>query len=382
MNRCLRTGFLTALALAGIGCNNTALFDSIDSQFAAPLALAVDPANARAYVVNSNINYDFTDTTLSILDLTDPASPVLLAHDANPVSIPNFSGQIYLDPATGTAYIANRLSDDANDTEDALLTVNLDEASASLGTVTSYASGDNPFGMACCDAQGRIYVVSSGGTLHVYDPADLSTSVQVSLSLTLSTTEILSGAAATEVAFNADGSQAFVSSRAGQIYVFNTSEIGDTSKNPMDYILLNAGDLRGLAVSGSTLYVVDATVDATVLRKVAVDSLVAVDPDVAAPSEVDIATIQSTTISLGEDPNELVLYNGAAYVSNRGSDSVSVIDLASDTVTTTLTTGDEPFGMAAFEMGGTNYLYVTNLKDNSLTVIDLDAQAVLTTFQP
>lgn len=381
LDRSLRH-FILLLIIIFTGCNDTSLFESIDNQLAAPIAVAVDTARARAYVVNSNINYDFTDTTLSLLDITNPAAPTLLSSTVNPISIPNFSGQIYLDTTTATAYVTNRLSDDVNDEVDALLTVNLDEASADFGTVSSFSAGENPFGIACCDASGRIYVVNNGGTLQIYDPADLSTSIQVSLDLTLSTQDLALGSGSTEVAISADGSMAFVSNNGGHIYGINTSDVGDTSKNPIDYVILNVEEARGLALSGTTLYMVDGTLDAEVVRKLDVSTLTPVSPDAAAPSEVDAATLQATTISVGENPNEIILFDGKAYISNQDDDSVTVVDLSNDSVVATITVGDKPFGLTVFASGGTDYLYVTNLLDNSLSIIDLGTNTVVATFLP
>lgn len=371
-----------AVLVALTGCNDTSLFESIDNQLAAPIAVAVDTARARAYVVNANINYDFTDTTLSILDITNPVAPTLLSSPVNPISIPNFSGQIYLDTTTATAYVTNRLSDDVNDEVDTLLTVNLDEASADFGAVSSFSAGENPFGIACCDASGRIYVINNGGTLQVYDPDDFSTSIQVSLDLTLSTQDLALGSGSTEVAISADGSMAFVSNNGGHIYGINTSDVGDTSKNPIDYVILNVEEARGLALSGTTIYMVDGTLDAEVVRKLDVSTLTPVSPDAAAPSEIDAATLQATTISVGENPNEIILFDEKAYISNQGDDSVTVVDLSNDSVAATIAVGEDPFGLTAFTVGESDYLYVTNLAGNSISIVDLATNTVVATFLP
>ena len=149
--------FVLLFSLSCASCNEgQGLFQSIANQFASPIAVAVDVDKKRAYVVNSNTNYDYTDTTLSILDITSPAAPVLLSSSVNPLPLPNFSGQIYFDTATSTAFVTNRLSDNTADTIDNLLKINFDESSVSFGTMDAYASGDNPFGIACCDTSGRI----------------------------------------------------------------------------------------------------------------------------------------------------------------------------------------------------------------------------------
>lgn len=365
-----------------VTCSN-AVFEPIGNRFSAPIAVAVDVARARAYVVNSNNNYEFTDATLSILDITDPAAPVLLDNPANPIGTPNFSGQIYFDPATSLAYVSNRASDDANDTEDALLRINLDESSAAFGAVDSFPGGENPFGVACCDTSGRLYVATSGGTLNVFNPADLSSSVSISLQLILSTGDELSGASSTEVVLL--GSQAFVTNRTGRIYVINTDEVGDTSKNPIDYIVLGGEDFRGIATDGTSLFAVDAGNEDDVgpfLRVINPSILTPVDPDVPTISEVDLSTVQTTAVSVGNDPNEVVVFNGRATVTNLDDDTVTVIDTASNAVTATISVGDQPFGMAAFTSGGTDVLYVTNLVSNTISIINLGSNTVVNTFSP
>ncbi|MBI3540774.1 MAG: hypothetical protein HY073_01315 [Deltaproteobacteria bacterium] len=175
------------------GCNEATLFKSVGNTLAAPVSLAVDVANLRAYVVNSNNNVEFTSATFSILDITNPAAPTLVSLSKNPISIPNFSGQIYYDAVARLAYVTNRLTTDVTAAPDKLLRINVNEAVAAFATVDSFTNGENPFGISCCDASGRIYSVGTAGTLNVFNPADLSTSVQVSLAGQLSTGEVFSG---------------------------------------------------------------------------------------------------------------------------------------------------------------------------------------------
>jgi YVTN family beta-propeller protein len=368
-------------------CTGT-LFEEIGTHLAAPIAIAVDTANLRAYVVNSNNNIEFTSTTLSILDLTDPAAPVLLNHPANPIPIPNFSGQIYLDPVTRLAYLPNRFSENEQDDEDALLRIHLDETSGTFGTVEAFPGGENPFGIACCDASGRIYTVSSGGdgdgTLNVYNPADLSVFVQISLNFVASDGSSFTGEESTEVALL--GSQAFVSNRFGNIYVINNGEVGDTSKNPIDYVVLEGGDLRGIATDGTLLYVVDGQEDEEeglpALRVINPALMPPVDPDVSTLSEFDISAVQTASILLTADgdPNEVLVFKGKAYVTNLDANTVSVIDLATNTTTATISVGEDPFGLTAFTIGTTDYLYVANLVSDSISIIDLSTNSVVNTF--
>jgi YVTN family beta-propeller protein len=384
---------LLLLPLMGSQCDDGVLFKEITpTDLAAPIAVSVDTAKRRAYVVNSNNNVEFTSTHFSILDLADPTNPVLLNNAQNPIPIPNFSGQVYLDAAAGLLYTPNRESDNPDDTTDVLLAINVDEASADFGRVDSFAAGENPFGVACCDALGRIYVVNSGGdgdgTLDVYDPADLSTFVRISLAVVSDEFGTFNGEESTEVVLLGD--RAFVTSRFGNIYVINTSEVGDTSKNPIDAVVFNDddGDYRGIATDGTLLYVADADENSgeglPALRVLDPASIPVVDPDVPTITELDIASVQTAQISLPEDgqPNEVAVFNGRAYVSNQDDDTVSVIDLATNSLSANISVGEEPFGITPFTLDGTDYVYVTNLRSNSISVVDPATNTVINTFAP
>ena len=127
---------------------------------------------------------------------------------------------------------------------------------------------------------------------------------------------------------------------------------------------------------------VDGTEEGEILRILDPSSLIPIDPDAASLSEVDVSTVQTATVSLGNNPNEIVVFKGKAYVTNQEDDTVSVIDLATNTVTATVSVGDEPFGLTAFTIGAADYLYVTNLVSNSISIIDLSTNTVVNTFAP
>jgi serine/threonine protein kinase, bacterial len=67
----------------------------------------------------------------------------------------------------------------------------------------------------------------------------------------------------------------------------------------------------------------------------------------------------------------------SAYVSNNGSDSVSVIDTVSRTVTATIAVGHHPVGIAVDP--STRTVYVTNYDDSSVSVIDAASRTVIAT---
>jgi YVTN family beta-propeller protein len=66
-----------------------------------------------------------------------------------------------------------------------------------------------------------------------------------------------------------------------------------------------------------------------------------------------------------------------AYIANNGSNTVSVIDTASNAVTATVAVGNEPFGVAVNPAG--TRAYVTNISGNNVSVIDTATNAVTAT---
>jgi YVTN family beta-propeller protein len=66
-----------------------------------------------------------------------------------------------------------------------------------------------------------------------------------------------------------------------------------------------------------------------------------------------------------------------AYVANAGSDSVSVINTASNTVTATVPVGSYPLGVAVNPAG--TFVYVANYYSNSVSVINTASNTVTAT---
>src|SRR5574337_284691 len=66
-----------------------------------------------------------------------------------------------------------------------------------------------------------------------------------------------------------------------------------------------------------------------------------------------------------------------AYITNQGSNNVSVIDTATNTVTATVNVGDNPRGVAVNPAG--TKVYVTNYGSNNVSVIDTATNTVTAT---
>ncbi|MEV7468013.1 hypothetical protein AB0O20_16140 [Streptomyces kronopolitis] len=84
------------------------------------------------------------------------------------------------------------------------------------------------------------------------------------------------------------------------------------------------------------------------------------------------------TIPAGAGPFALATEpNGNVYIANTGSNDVTVIDSADNTVTTTVPAGTGPSAVAVAPNGN---VYVTNTGSNDVTVIDSADNTVTTTL--
>ncbi len=93
-------------------------------------------------------------------------------------------------------------------------------------------------------------------------------------------------------------------------------------------------------------------------------------------SVLDLATGTVTgSISVGSSPNAAVFTpdGSTAYVANSGDDNLSVIDVATATVSTTIPAGDGPTELA-FSLDGTE-LYVVHLFGDALLAEDRPSQS-------
>ncbi|MFI8277281.1 YncE family protein, partial [Streptomyces sp. NPDC085929] len=79
----------------------------------------------------------------------------------------------------------------------------------------------------------------------------------------------------------------------------------------------------------------------------------------------------TATVDVGEDPRGVAV-GSSVYVANPGSDTVSVIDIAANTVTATIDVGTFPQGVAV----NPDSAYVTNMNDATVSVIDTAGNTV------
>jgi YVTN family beta-propeller protein len=96
---------------------------------------------------------------------------------------------------------------------------------------------------------------------------------------------------------------------------------------------------------------------------------------------LDPATLETkATIAVGDAPAEVTFSpdGSHAFVANTGSDSVSVIDVASKTVVETIQVGDTPVGAWP---GSDGVMYVDNEAGKSLTAIDATTLDIVRTYE-
>ncbi len=379
-------------------CAGDPLFVAIGNNLSGPISIVIDAANNRAYVVNSNLNVAFDDATLLTLDISNPEQPVILNHPNNPISIPSLSGEAFLDTANQQLLVTNRLSNNKNDIIDELLRINVNEA-GSFGTTEEFSSGENPFGIACCDASNNFYVVSDG-TLESFELNDPNNNVTQSLEVTLQNGNVVKGDSTTHIAIL--GQQAFLSNRAGIIYVINLDKATDTSLNPIDYLITDMEELRAITTDGNNIYVTEADFnddDVHRLRVINPETVPPIAENSEAITEIDIEdtrtindtdiNVQQETLSLDKDSNAMLVYLDKLYVASEEENSLKIFDLSNPGDISEATelnlgsgtlSGQGPFALTAANLGGTDYLYVGNLDSNNILIINLNTQSIVASF--
>jgi YVTN family beta-propeller protein len=94
-----------------------------------------------------------------------------------------------------------------------------------------------------------------------------------------------------------------------------------------------------------------------------------------------IGTSDPVDLSPGEDENLSITMSsryGKIYVANSGSNNVSVIDGAENTVKTTITTGTSPYAVAVNQI--TKTIYISNIDSNNVTVINGNTDSPITSI--
>jgi YVTN family beta-propeller protein len=108
--------------------------------------------------------------------------------------------------------------------------------------------------------------------------------------------------------------------------------------------------------------------------------LLVINPDSNSVSVMDPAASEKLAeLTVGDDPRTVALEgNTRAYVTNRGSDTVSVIDLGTLTTTATIEVGYQPYGVVVAPAG--DLAFVANSGSDSISVIETATLQVVATI--
>lgn len=389
--------FLSLVFLPFWACASNSIFTDIPLSIdplilSAPISMAIDAGNNRAYLVSSNNKVIYGDGSLTVLDITDPTQPSAL----RVISLPSFSGQVILDTDRSRLYIPNRLSSDDKDDSDQIARVNIDESSADFMELEFFASGADPFGGAY-DGIDAIFVAGTNQVFR-YNADNMSTFSQVDLNFSTSAGNSPDNTGTRELALGPSTENIYVTNRTDNLVILRKDEftapdpltdILALGQSPVEYVITGLSSTRGIAVDSTNndIYVVSGSPS---LLSILDDS--ALDDIDASVDELQASTLLKGSLTLGDDPNEIVLdaTSRLAYVSNLESDDISVVDMdqlielkrisVSENLPAGVDAGEEPFGLALANIGGTVYLFVTNLQSNNVSVIDTSSLSVVASF--
>lgn len=108
--------------------------------------------------------------------------------------------------------------------------------------------------------------------------------------------------------------------------------------------------------------------------------LLVVNPNSNSVSVMDpVAGEKLAELTVGDDPRTVALEGSArAYVANRGSDTVSVIDLSELTIAATIEVEHQPYGIVVAPAGG--FAFVANSGSDSISVVETATLQVVATI--
>ncbi len=129
-----------------------------------------------------------------------------------------------------------------------------------------------------------------------------------------------------------------------------------------------AAAAQGATADSFTVTVSDGTDSVDVIVGVAIS-----------PAPPQLTLTNTATVGTGTNPSGVAISGGRAYVTNQDAGTVSVIDLATNTVLSTITVGAAPTAVAVNRAG--TRVYVTNKTVGTVSVIDTANNSVLTTVK-
>jgi YVTN family beta-propeller protein len=376
---------ISCVVLSLSGCAESQdVFGDIGDSIATPSAMWVDVDTNRLYLVNSNsrVLYDWHQGNFQVLDITDPLVPSLIKS----VETDSFSGEIYLDTANNIAYVPNRYTSTDEAQTDRMYSFSTDEAAFdNLLSFTETSLGRDSYAISCCYPADRMWVTTSLNEIQYVDIGSDLAPGSMGLLTTMDDDAMMTVAEVYHIALAAN--QGFLSRDGGGVLIMNLDEAGVSGVNPVDYFIQDVGQPRGIAVRNSNLYVVgEGNENGNWTRYLLVIDVSGLTPltdnEFTMSMDKDNDGLLIAMVDVGRSPQELLLTDDYAFVTNMDDDTVSVIDLATNAVVATIAVGEEPFSLALYEdlAGVDQYVYVGNVQDNTISVIDIASLAVVATY--
>ena len=224
--------------------------------------------------------------------------------------------------------------------------------------------GDLPLGLALSPDGTTLLATNNGQGVQSLQVVDAATSQVTQTIRYRSPRSLFAG-----LAFSPDGTTAYASGGGDElVHTYSVADGKLTEGTPIALPLTNPAGMKvnlypaGLATTpdGAKLVVADHLADAA--------------------SVVDLATDTVSTVAVGHAPFGVAVSadSSTAYISNQGGNSVSVLDLTGDapTVTATISVGTHP---NALLLHGTT-LYVTDGDSDEVSVVDTATNAVVRTI--
>ncbi len=242
-------------------------------------------------------------------------------------------------------------------------------ASASLMLVTlmssilavglpSFAGADTVTGTISVNTSPLDVAVNAAGTVAYIanSGADNISVVDLTTKTVTSTISLPAGSGPSRIVIDGSGTYAYVSDFTSG----NVSQIQLSTNTVTGTVGLPAGSKpEQIAVTSSDLYVTDRGTNS--ISVIALPGLTLTTP-----------------LTPGNGPEGIVLIGANAYVTNRTDGTVSVITVATNSLVTTIPVGTAPSRIAS-NPAGTN-LYVTNTASNNVSVIQVSSNTVVATI--
>jgi len=351
-----------------------------------PYGILYDPSNGYIYVTN---------TAQNNVSVIDGANNTLIAS----INVGAYPEGLAYDPSNGCVYVANAGSNTVSVINGANNTV-----------IATIAVGSYPVGLAYDPSNGYVYVTNdASNNVSVINGANNTVIANITV-----------GSFPEQIAYDpSDGYIYVVNSGSNNISVINgaNNEIianlslgltwGSTgdwgSSGPLGIAYDPSNNYLYLANTiGNSLILINGTTNTVVSNiKVGIfpggvafdpinDYLYVTDFNFSAWPSGDVNTSSNTVfvingatnriianINVGLDPFGVAVdtSNGYVYVTNSGSNNVSVINGATNKVIANIAVGSYPWGIAYDPSNG--YIYVTNWGSNSVSVINGETNTVV-----